>query len=200
MAVKVSGDYAKKLDRWQQLLNASSVIVKHASRAQAEIAITLIGEGFEDETDPYGRRWKKKQADDGRKILHGETSRLRTGWHVKATQSGWRVDPSVEYAAYHQAPRKKSRPRRMMVPSAARGIPSEWAKEFEAVAVAEAMEHFGAAANGSKPKVKTRKVASAAAASSGGSSKKRRGGTRTIGGFVRKLKQIRALARKAGIG
>lgn len=161
---KTSGDFEKKLDRWAELLQTASVIVKHTSRAQAEVALTLIGEGFEDETDPYGRKWDKKKRDDGRKVLHGKTSRLRTGWHVsKVGNNGFTVDPSVPYAAYHQAPRGGSRPKRMQVPSAERGIPREWAEEFKNVAIAEALTHFAEAADGPAPKHKKRTHSPAAA-------------------------------------
>ena len=187
MSFKVSGDFAAKMDRWAELLNTASVIVKHTSKAQAEVALTLIGEGFEDETDPYGRKWAKKKTPDGRKVLHGETSRLRTGWHVaKAGADGWRVDPSVPYAAFNQAPRGGSRPARMQVPSSSRGLPREWAKELKAVAIEEALTHFAIAADGTAPS-HTKKTRSAPAAASGGS--RSSGGKRRAG--RRGLRQLR---------
>lgn len=172
--LKVSGDFAKQLDRWAELLGESKVIVEQTSRVQAEVALTLIGETFENETDPYGEKWDLKKVDDGRKVLHGETTRLRNGWHVVSTSmSGWRVDPAVEYAAYHQEPRGNSRPQRMMVPSRSRGLPKEWAEEFEAVAMAACHDHFAAAADGSKPNVKRVRKSSGGGGSS--SSKQRKG-------------------------
>lgn len=198
MAFKVSGDFAKKLDRWAELLESSKVIVRHTSQAQAEVALTLIGEGFQHEQDPYGKRWAPKKKPDGRKVLHGETTRLRNGWHVaKAGMGGWQVDPGVEYAAYHQAPRGNSRPTRRMVPDSARGLPKEWAEELAAVALAEAVDHF-AEAGGVKPKVKKRTSNTAGSIEADeGRRKKRRG--MTIGGFIRRLQRIRALARRAGV-
>jgi hypothetical protein len=202
MAIKVSGDFKKQFDRWRELLDSASVIVRHTSEAQAEVALTLIGEGFDRETDPYGRKWASKKKDDGRKILHGETTRLRNGWHVsKSTKGGWQVDPGVEYAAYHQEPRGGSRPTRRMVPDASLGLPKEWSEEFEAVAIAEAMTHFAEAADGSKPAVKKRTSNKAftgiEAANDRGSRRRTRGGS--LGGMLRQLRRLRSLAKKSGV-
>lgn len=194
MAVKVSGDFARKLDRWSELLEDAQVIVKHTSRAQAEVALTLIGEGFDDESDPYGRKWAKKKRPDGRKVLHGETTRLRNGWHVKADMGGWSVSSSVDYAGYHQAPRGGSRPQRMMVPSGARGLPKDWADELKAVAIAEALAHFKEAANDTAPRTKKRKVA--AASGGGGSSASSKTSRRSKSSSSGKLRSLRRLRSK----
>lgn len=191
MAFKVSGDFAKKLDRWAELLESSKVIVRHTSQAQAEVALTLISEGFQHEQDPYGKRWAPKKKPDGRKVLHGETTRLRNGWHVaKAGMGGWQVDPGVDYAAYHQAPRGNSRPTRRMVPDSARGLPKEWAVEFEAVAMAEAIDHFKEAAGSAKPKTKkrTRSAPATTASSSSRKTSRRKTGSR------RQPRRLRTLA------
>jgi phage gpG-like protein len=157
MAVKVSGDFAKKLDRWAQMLRDAEVIVTRTSQAQAEVAVTLVGEGFENEEDPYGVKWEPKKVDDGRKVLHGETSSLRTGFHVEsAGKNGFQIEPSVEYAAYHQSG-GRTLPQRMMVPSGRKGLPREWSKEFETVALAEAMLHFKEAANSTPRKSRKRR-------------------------------------------
>lgn len=213
--IKVNARNLKaKLDRWAELLADASVVVEHTSEAQAEVAITLVGEGFDRQRDPYGRRWKKKQRPDGRKILHGETTRLRNGWHVeKATARSWRIAPSVEYAGYHQEPRNGSRPQRAMVPTSEKGLPKTWARELRAVALAEMHGHFGEAADGSKPAVKKRTKGSKTAAdvavpsrkpandNAGARKSDRRSGSRgtSFGGLIRKLQRLRALARKAGV-
>lgn len=205
MSFKVSGDFAKKLDRWAELLESSKVIVKHASQAQAEVALTLIGEGFASEQDPYGKRWAPKKKPDGRKVLHGDTTRLRNGWHVaKSGMGGWQVDPGVEYAAYHQEPRGNSRPQRRMVPDSARGLPREWAEEFEAVAVAVAIDHFAEAAASSKPKTKKRTKSPPVSAivqtsSSSSSGTRRRTRRRSSGSAFATLRRLRSLAKRAGV-
>jgi hypothetical protein len=134
-------DAMRQLEDWQKLFENGHVMVSATSAAMAEEMVTLIKEGFRKETDPYGRKWKPKQANDGRKTLSGETSRLKGGWHVKRTrQGGFTVAPSVVYAAYHQAPRRGrngrlKRPRRMMVPSGERGMPNAWNKQLREVAL-----------------------------------------------------------------
>lgn len=188
MAVKVSGDFAQKMDRWAQLLESSSVIVRHTSQVQAEVALTLIGEGFDRETDPYGRRWEPKKKPDGRKTLHGETTRLRNGWHItRSSMGGWQVDPSVEYAVFHQEPIGNARPTRRMVPSTALGLPAEWKREFRAVAIAAAIEHFKEAAASVVPKFmkRTRSAPTGASAPASKPQKKR-------GGVIRTLRRLRS--------
>ena len=149
--IKVSGDFAAKLSHWAELLNSTDVLVSTMSRAQAEVSLTLIGEGFDSETDPYGEKWALKKVDDGRKVLHGETTRLRNGWHIEgSSDTGFEVAPSVDYAAYHQTGTSKMVPRKM-VPDTARGLPKEWADEFRAVALAKLSKHFGPAADGGAP-------------------------------------------------
>jgi len=203
MAFKVSGDFKKKFDRWKELLDTSSVIVRNTSEAQAEVALTMIGEGFDRETDPYGKGWDKKQVDDGRKILHGETTRLRNGWHVaKSNKGGWQVDPGVEYAAYHQEPRGGSRPTRRMVPDSSLGLPKEWSEEFEAVAMAEAMKHFDEAADGAIPKIKKRTkneaFSSIEPANDNGRRRRNSRGT-SLSGMLRQLQRLRSLAKRSGV-
>lgn len=141
--IKVSGNGAAKMLDWVGLFKNGHTLVEMQSKALAEVMITLIAEGFERERDPYGRKWKKKQVDDGRKVLHGKTSRLRTGWHVvSAKRRGFHVAPSVAYAAYHQAPRFNRRPTRMMVPTMALGLPRTWQRDMNPVAIGIAKAYF----------------------------------------------------------
>jgi hypothetical protein len=116
--------------------------------AMAEEIINLIKEGFVVERDPYGVPWKPKKKPDGRKVLSGETGRLKTGWHpVRLDKGGFTVAPSVDYAAPHQAPRRGrsglKRPRRRMVPSGDRGLPRRWRKAMQEVAVGSMAVYFG---------------------------------------------------------
>lgn len=150
--IKISGNGSRKLLDWVGLMKNGHILVEMQSQALAETMITLIGEGFNDERDPYGRRWARKQRDDGRKVLHGKTTRLRNGWHVvSARRRGFSVAASVPYAAYHQAPRPgrggrfsggQLRPTRMMVPTLALGLPKRWQKDMNAVAIAMAKSYF----------------------------------------------------------
>jgi phage gpG-like protein len=124
----VTGDFGK-MKRWQELFRNNSALMIGASRSMAEETLNLIKDGFRSEQDPYGKAWAPKQANDGRKVLSGKTSRLKGGWHVvSATASGFRVAPSVDYAAPHQSPRFGRRPRRMMIPTSTKGMPNTWAR------------------------------------------------------------------------
>jgi hypothetical protein len=174
-AYKVSGNAQDKLLSWAGLMRESHILVEAQSEALAEVMIALIAEGFNKERDPYGRKWAKKKKPDGRKVLHGETTRLRNGWHVKSNRRGFRVAPSVTYAAHHQAPRFGRRPTRMMVPSGSRGLPRRWRDEMATVAIAVAKATYGARAGGSA-----------------------RGGL-SIAKIIRIYQRARSLARKAGV-
>jgi phage gpG-like protein len=145
---------------WVGLMKDAHTLVEVQSQALAETMIELIGEGFNAERDPYGRRWAPKKKPDGRKVLHGETSRLRNGWHVvSARRRGFHVAPSVEYAAYHQAPRFGRRPTRMMVPTPGLGLPRKWQADMTAVAIACARIHFKAGARARLNAAKARALA-----------------------------------------
>ncbi len=158
------------------------------SKVAAEVSLTLIGEGFEDERDPYGEKWAEKKQPDGRKVLHGETTRLRNGWHVVGSDaSGFEVAPSVDYAGYHQSGTSRMVPRKM-VPDASRGLPKEWADEFKAIAMATAINHFGVAANGSAPSHK-RPDPSLGSTGGGGGGSGKRAKTSTRG--LKTLKRLR---------
>lgn len=164
--IKVSGNGAKKLDDWAKLMRSGETLVEMQSEALAETMITLIGEGFNRERDPYGRKWAKKKKPDGRKVLHGETSRLRNGWHVvRGRRRGFSVAPSVDYAAPHQAPRRSpktnelKRPVRMMVPVTSLGLPKSWQRDMNAVAIGIAKAFFRSGARGRLNAAKARALA-----------------------------------------
>lgn len=137
MKVKVKGK--GPIDQWRSALQAMPGIMSDLGEQMAEEAVDLIAEGFANQRDPYGQAWKPKKLDDGRSILVGKTTRLRRGWQKRRTgHTTWQVSSSVEYATAHQDPQARPKwggkklPRRMMVPSAARGLPPEWKKAFAA--------------------------------------------------------------------
>lgn len=120
---------------------------------QAEEAVDLIKQGFNEGTgtDPYGQRWKKRKRETrrtrGRKVLSGETSRLKGGWKVTQVRAdGFEVSASVTYATPHQSPRRGrrglKRPRRMMIPSEKKGMPRKWSKALNAAALDAANDYF----------------------------------------------------------
>jgi len=120
------------------LLHSTPELMQALSSAMGKEAIDLVREGFRQETDPYGQKWQEKQVDDGRKVLHGESSNLRLGWKLESNGRGsFRLSPSVRYATTHQngfdgeVTRKGSTyrlkiPARRMLPTSGMGIPSKW--------------------------------------------------------------------------
>lgn len=151
--ISISGDFGK-LKNWQKLFGEGDAVLKPMSSAMAERVIGLIQEGFVTETDPYGVPWAPKKNPDGRKVLSGETGRLKTGWHAAALDGGgFTVAPSVDYAAPHQAPKRGpggrlKRPRRRMVPSGDRGLPQRWRKAMAETATAAMVVYFGGGGGG----------------------------------------------------
>ena len=167
----VSGDGFAALERWARKVEkaGSTAGLQHLSNNLAEQALELVAEGFERETDPYGKAWAKKRFPDGRQVLVGQTARLRRGWHRKsATPSSFTIAPSVQYAKYHQRGRgpvhaksgkslrfmvggkavfRKSvgpAPARKMVPDRGQ-LPDRWRKSLLLVARTYFKETFGRA-------------------------------------------------------
>jgi hypothetical protein len=102
--VALRGDFAKfrrHIGRVERL--GSPDAMRRLTNNLAEEAISLVLEGFQNETDPYGNKWQRKVFKDGRQVLVGSTTRLRRGWkRVRSDGRGFRISPSVIYAVYHQ--------------------------------------------------------------------------------------------------
>lgn len=137
----ISGDFGK-IKEWELLFETGGVVLPACSAVMAEEAIGLVKDGFRSSKDPYGEKWKRKKRKDGRKVLSGKTSRLKGGWHVsKNGKGGATIAPSVVYAAFHQVGTKRL-PARLMVPSAAKGLPDKWARLMEEAAQKVLRRHF----------------------------------------------------------
>ncbi len=124
--VQVRGPGVKKLRALGIRLAQIAVVKEQIATVQAEEAIDLIQEGFIAEENPYGKRWAKRKRETkrtrGRKILSGETSRLRRGWKRTAIgPQGFTISSSVIYSTFNQ-------PKRAMVPIEGRGLPRKWRK------------------------------------------------------------------------
>ena len=133
------------LEALKRLLDNPQRIMETVSRSMAEEAIGLIKDGFRTETDPYGKKWAKRQREtrstSGRKVLSGQTSRLKNGWKIRrADGAEISISPSVDYAEPHQNPKPKAdgsglkRPRRMMVPDEQLGLPPKWERDLNETA------------------------------------------------------------------
>ena len=133
--MRFTGDF-HKLKEWEALFKTAPELMGPLSQDAAEETLLLVQETFRRQSDPYGIRWPPKKRSDGRAVLTGKTSRLRSGWHIERRgKFAWAIAPSVKYAAAHQDPRPRSGwgkrpgsmtqlPRRAMVPY--RGLPDEW--------------------------------------------------------------------------
>ena len=119
------------------------------SDSLAEEAIGLIHDGFRDERDPYGHPWQKRKRETkttrGKKVLSGETGRLKTGWKARRVGvGGFLVSPSVDYAMPHQKPLNERRPRRAMVPDdEIGGLPGSWSARYDEAAQDALSDYFG---------------------------------------------------------
>lgn len=167
----VSGDGFVALERWARKVEkaGSTAGLQNLASNLCEEALELVAEGFERETDPYGKAWAKKRFPDGRQVLVGSTARLRRGWHRKSvTASSFTIAPSVKYARYAQHGRGPVRaksgkalrfmaggkavyrravgpaPARKMVPDRGR-LPDRWRKALLLVARRYFKETFGRA-------------------------------------------------------
>ena len=129
-AIQLSGPGLKKLRVLQRRLDDITGVKRAIAAVQAEEGIDLTKQAFVKETDPYGKRWKKRKRETkqtrGRKVLSGKTSRLKGGWHVsRVSADGWQMSSSVDYALPHQRPKRGRRPQRAMVPLTGR-FPKRW--------------------------------------------------------------------------
>lgn len=100
----------KAIEDLKRKLSKPEAIMDLVATSLAEESLGLIKDGHRTETDPYGQKWAPKKRPDGRKVLSGKTSRLKTGWHIKrVTRDGILIAPSVDYAVYHQDPLPRRR-------------------------------------------------------------------------------------------
>ena len=159
-----------KLKKLQQKLDSAPAKVMSEIVANcAEEALSLTREGFATETDPYGEGWKPKLIADGRGTLSGNTSRLKN-FAVQISRTGFRLHSTVNYAVFHQGGTgiygphgrrivpvrakalkipglgyRKSvagSPKRMMVPTAKRGLPPQWRRAFNEIKNEVIRAHF----------------------------------------------------------
>jgi hypothetical protein len=137
----------KALSDFVDQLRESPKLLEQCGHDMADETVGLVMDGFRAEADPYGTKWRRKQAQDGRKVLSGKTSRLKGGWHVsRANRRGFIVSPAVDYAKWHQGGTRRL-VRRAMIPFDGR-IPAKWLGIYRDVFVDRMTLHF--ARNSSK--------------------------------------------------
>ena len=139
----ITGDW-KKLE---QLIKRTQTIadpgfMRALSADMAEETLSLIRQGFANESDPYGRPWQQLKRRQGR-ILQ-DTGRLRNSFHYSLTPGGFRVANATVYARAHQDPQPRSGwgkrpgslsqlPQRMMVPSKTLGLPPRYVQAYTGI-------------------------------------------------------------------
>jgi phage gpG-like protein len=106
MQVKFTGNFKSLEDFAADVARVPSAL-KVVSEQLAEESIELIHEGFENQRDPYGNRWKKhskltQRIRPGGRILE-DTGGLKSSWFRKSADAGsFEVANAKEHAAFHQ--------------------------------------------------------------------------------------------------
>lgn len=96
--------------------------------------LALIRQNFAAERDPYGKRQLPKQRDDGCKVLHGPTGRLRRFTVRFNGNNGFTLIPGADYFVYQQ-------PARHMLPVDGQ-MPRKWERILFAVSREELRKHL----------------------------------------------------------
>lgn len=99
MALK--GDFAK-LSKFRFALEelANGDVKAKLSDNLAEETIDLYKEGFSEERNPYGEKWKPKVFNDGRKVLSGKTNTLKRLFRFRVDSKGFHVGTNAAHAKY----------------------------------------------------------------------------------------------------
>jgi len=136
MEVKITG--GRELIELAKKFSQTPKMMAELSRNMAEETVDLVKDGFDKESDPYGKKWLATAR--GGEIL-SDTGALKGSWKVKsATKAQFKVDASVTYASFHQGGTKHM-VARMMVPNG--NMPPAWMDSFEELAETMLKEHFG---------------------------------------------------------
>lgn len=135
--VSFTGDF-KTLEKWASKVASAPAVLDDIGENLAEEGIDLIKEGFEKETDPYGRKWAPLKRRKGR-ILQ-KTARMKNSYHREyANRTGFKIGAGVNYAKHHQHGTRRMVARRM-VPNA--NLPAVWRQRFVEVAGLTLEAHF----------------------------------------------------------
>jgi phage gpG-like protein len=99
MKFSLKGDFPA-LARFEDRLRTTPKVLEVVARNMGETAVDLVREGFDTHTDPYGKPWAPLALRDGEPLA--DTGRLKNSFHAVVSRRGFRVAPSVTYAAFHQ--------------------------------------------------------------------------------------------------
>lgn len=138
----IRGDFGK-LDRFINTLErlGDNRTLEKLSKNLCEEALSLTAQGFRDQADPYGSKWRGKKRPDGRAILVGKTARLRRSWHrVRVDSRGFRIATGVTYGSYHQLGTSRMVARKMVPDPGA--LPPKWRHAMNQAAREFLSSHF----------------------------------------------------------
>jgi hypothetical protein len=126
------GDFGR-LDLWARKLGAlaSASVAFEVSEQMANRTLGFIAQEFEQERDPFNRRWSPKKRPDGRKILRGETNRLIQWRKTYVNQHGFKLSTPAPYFRYHQTGTRRMVARKIL-PTGTR-LPAVWSSEFRGI-------------------------------------------------------------------
>lgn len=156
---RLTGDF-EKLERQIRKLERAERALEEVARQCGEAALNLIRDGFRHERDPYGEKWNPPLLRAGRALSHRgrlrsswhvakaarDELRVATavsyaGYHQSGTgvfgPRGQPIKPIRAKALSWKVGRRRyfassvaGAPKRMMVPTQARGLPKRWRDEF----------------------------------------------------------------------
>ena len=126
------------LEGWIKKFEHSGELMLELSEKLASETVDLVKDGFDKESDTYGKKWLATAR--GGEIL-SDTGALKTSWKVKsATRAQFKVDGSEPYASFHQGGTKHMAAR-PMVPDGK--LPASWLADYSDAADELFEEHFG---------------------------------------------------------
>lgn len=120
LSFRLDGDFGA-LEAWGERAGSlgSNASMRGLSRELADEGLFQVQLGFQQQRDPYGLRWARKEFPDGARILH-RSGRLRSSWRRFAVfVDGFTIGSAAWYSKFHQSgtgiygPRKRPiRPKR----------------------------------------------------------------------------------------
>jgi len=131
----LKGDTRQLKELQRKLAGVSAELLPVVSEQLAEESLNFAREGFDKSRDPYGAKWKSRKRTTRKnsgKALLVASGVMRKSLNVAANAAGFVLGFAQSYATFHQSGTKRM-VQRMLVPTAAKGLPSKWAREFKAV-------------------------------------------------------------------
>ena len=99
----------KKTVQKTSLNDLKNITLNAVKKASQE----LVALGYKTETDPYGKRWKKKRKPNGKPTLI-DSGKMRKSFRYTAMLSRVRISNAQKYAQYHLMGTNKMVPRIFM--------------------------------------------------------------------------------------